>query len=80
MLKYIQKAYICKRHHGFRLSELQIVGQFFLIGSTNKRQPFLHLVLMDKFCTRSSTLCSKKLVEIKLIELPLHGDAANIFG
>ena len=77
MLQHIQQAYIGIRHGRFLGSQLQIIHTGFQISTPNQIQPLLHLIFIDKASLRTFAFGREKHIQVKLVELSLHGDLTD---
>ena len=77
MLQHIQQAYIGIRHGRFFCSQLQIIHTGFQISTPNQIQPLLYLIFIDKASLRTFAFGREKDIQVKLVELSLHGDLTD---
>ena len=77
MLQYIQQAYVGIRHGRLFGPQLQIIHAGFQIRTPNEIQPLLHLIFIDKASVRTFAFGREKHIQVKLVELSLHGDLTD---
>ena len=77
MLQDIQQTYIGIRHGRLFGSQLQIIHTGFQISTPNEIQPLLHLIFIDKGSLRPFAFGREKDIQVKLVELALHGDLTD---
>ena len=77
MLQDIQQTYIGIRHGGFLSTQFQIIHAGFQISTPNEIQPLLHLIFIDKASVRPFAFGREKHIQVKLVELSLHGDLTD---
>ena len=77
MLQDIQQTYIGIRHGGFLSTKFQIIHTGFQISTPNEIQPLLHLIFIDKASVRPFAFGREKHIQVKLVELSLHGDLTD---